>query len=620
MDIQSGNSHGDIRSLVQDVGKEAIQKKGKLVARNIEFAGKIYTIEAFCDSKTHEIRYKMTPLSTRKVENTHAKKTHEFTEKLGLFGGRNIDKVEHKMADKLHKYTSMTDCIKRRVKHASNKEVTKSAYVNGQKYKIRTSAKGKDGTVEVTLTALDKTGKALLEKTFRCSNDRIDETGKALLEKVSVPSKGEEKTITRLERKVYTANLKRDMRTTRKALEGHIKDLEKIVDKLRSPSADVNDAKAAIENFIKEINALCPASDMAVRGNKDIGESKSHISSFREGMGGMNPADAAARLKNLVNEFKAAALGRQISDLVGVIDDPKVPNGLKQATRVKLAKIANGVLKSNDSNFVKAMGGLQHNLMCLAVQHGTIALAKEGGNKELMGNSREMLDCFKNENASLANRTLAMTKLGILHGAGFYGKSSLGKDIAKAAKKVVADMVFLGIAAMNGQGKDFAQKLRNELSKQGFPTDGNLFLMKDTSGSHFDTGNEATRVCKFEIGGLKVTVAEQKPTVKPPFPHICILDSNGQPLFADIRIGEIVENKETTPQTKLEELRKLENGLNQIPQELVRLGEPCADVVSPGKVHPGGQIFSRPPMMADECRKQQQRIQRQLSKTTPGVA
>jgi hypothetical protein len=626
MSIQSENSYGDIRSLIQDVGKKAILNQKQAIG-NIKLATKDYRIEATFNPQTREVCYKMTSLSAHGAEGTSAKKTQEFTEKLGFFGGRNINEVEHKMVSELRSYSNMKDCLKNSVRHASNEETTKSVYVDGQKYRIKTSAKGKDDVVSITLMALDETGKAVLEKTFRCSNDRIDKTGKTLLEETSVRSNnGGKKTTTRFEQKaytkVYTANLKNDMRTTRKTLDRYTKDLEEILNNLRNQSANIADAAEAITKCTGEISRTYPADEPR---NKDVRAFITNISGLRDGINSkqITTADAAtATLEKNINEFKAAALGRRISDLVGIINDPEVSKKEKLNAREKLAKIANDILKSDDLNFVRAMGGLSNNLMCLAVKHGIVELAKKGEGKKLMEDSRTMLDCFKNEGASLNDRTLAMTKLGILYGAGFYGENSLGKDIAKAAQKFLADLSFLGIAAMHGQGKDFAQELQTQLAARRLPTDGKLFVAQRPEGDHFDDHGEkrnATKVHTFIIEGLKVTVAEQMPVISA-FPYICIIDSNDQPLYADIRAAEIVNNTETTPQTKLKQLVELESRLNQVSPELAKLGETCTDIAPPRIGDPGGQNYTRPPMVAAECRKHHQRIQKQLtdeaSKTT----
>jgi hypothetical protein len=61
----------------------------------------------------------------------------------------------------------------------------------------------------------------------------------------------------------------------------------------------------------------------------------------------------------------------------------------------------------------------------------------------------------------------------------------LGKDIKKTAQKFVANMSFLGIASIHGQGKKFARQLRNELKSQGLPTNGKLFVLQRSLGQIF---------------------------------------------------------------------------------------------------------------------------------------
>ncbi|MDR2603081.1 MAG: hypothetical protein LBC11_00770 [Puniceicoccales bacterium] len=545
----------------------------------------------------------MTSLNTRKVEGSSAK-IREFKETLGLLGGRNIEEVEHKMANKLHNYSNMTDCLKHHVKHAKNEEVIKTAYINGQKYKVKIGAKGSNGVVSITLMALDERGKTILEKTFSCSNNRIDETGKAALKKVSVRSNGKaKKTITTFEQEAHAklANV----------LEKNERALEEVVGILTSPSPDTAKAIKIMEKCRKEILDKYPTSD---QGNKDIGECMTHINNLMKEMesGGKTTTTAAEALKGYTQEFKAAVLGKRISNLMEVIKSSKVSKRKKLEAQKELAEIADLVLNSDNLDFTRAMGALVGGSMYLAVKHGIVALAsKDKGKKsELMEGSRKMFDSFKNEGNPEAKQ-LAMIKLGFLYTAGFYEGDSLGKEIAEVAQKVVTDVSFLGIASLNGQGIEFAQKLQNELKERNLPTDGALFVGQQLD-KHFvkHPKGDAKEVHKFSIGKLQVIVAEQTQTSASSYPYICILDKNGHPCHSDSRMGVIVSSEESS-EVKLKQLKEMEDKLNQTPPDLVKLAESCIEIaISNGVIHPSVQNFTRPLMLADACRKQQKRFQK----------
>ncbi|MDR1233444.1 MAG: hypothetical protein LBJ75_04285 [Puniceicoccales bacterium] len=591
MSIQNGNSYGDIRSFVQDVGKEAIQLKGGPVVREIKTATKDYTIEATFNPKTRQVFYKMTSLDARGVEHTES----TLTEKIGLLGRRHVGGVERGMVSRLQDY-SVADFISHGANNASGiKEKTETACINGQQYKVTTGCKGENGTVSVTLTVLDKTGRAVRSQKFECSNGKID--------------KEDKKTIAKFEQNVRVPVLLKNNRLT----------LEKVVADLRSSSISLTEAAKIIEECKAEIFENCPDTG---RLNTDTRSLLSKINKIRIAinMKEITPNAAANTLEGNLKEFKALNQGRRISDLVGVINDSKISKGHKLATRRELAKIVGDVIKSDDLTFVNAMGALPDGLMRLAIKHGI----DKGRDLEFLQSSQTLLGRFKNENIDLGARKLAMVKLSLLHTAGFYGKE-LRTNITRAAQEFTANLAFLGIASLNGQGKEFAQKLQSELSRLGLPTDGNLFVDQrtDVGESFLDEkqGGSAAKKYEFSVGELRVIVAEQKALPDKenpkkliiPCPHICILDGNGQPLHAEYRMGQIViaEDEKIPLKSKLEQLQEIESKLSLVPSDLGQLGESCTDIVNPEKkLLPGGQNFTRPSLLADASKKEQQKLQK----------
>ncbi|MDR2778946.1 MAG: hypothetical protein LBB16_01525 [Puniceicoccales bacterium] len=630
MSIQGNASYVDIQRAVQELGSKAI--KGGSQQVNITVANEDYYLQATYNSKDRKVKYTVTTLDSRKAEtadaaSTREMHTHIFTEKLGFFGQRHTGNVIAGVAKKLHSnHSSLEGCVKERINHASNKEKTIRTSINGQIYKITTISKG-HGTVCVTCRAFDKSGRTIANISFECANGKIDEEKKIVLAKF---------------KKVASARVsEKNVQINAAILDRGIKDFEGIMANLNGSSPDVANAVKVLDKHRMKISMAYPATEPR---NKDIGECVAHLTNLVNDINNnrITTKDAIVCLGKAMNDLKAAAIGQRINDLVGIVNDQKASPMDKQNARQELADIANKVLDSDNLEFVNAMAALSGNLMSLAIRYGisepadekvtswlndtsrALSVLAKGRHSELMKNSRIMLECFSNQNAGLGDRLLALQRLAILYKARFYDTTQLDKEIVKAAQDFAVNLSFLGIAAIHGQGEDFAQALKDELARKNLPTDGLLAivqtktsprLIKTPEGGGVVEGQgsgtpSASKIHEFEINGLKVIVAEQNENASPPVPHICILDKDNNSVHADVMLRRITQSNDSR-ENKLAQLEKMARALGQISPTLVKLGEHSTSVSSRAACDAGmlAQNYTRPGMLAKEYAKYQQKLQ-----------